>query len=98
MKSVFLEEQQMEFACAHKFRLCKDFIKMQKLFLKKILVPVCKYQVFFFTNFLIHQGCLAVPKTHTFVHTYILHLAHWNNVNCVYFNNYLQTNTRSDFF
>lgn len=65
--------------------------------LNKILLPVCKYQVFFFTNFLIHQGCTAVPKTHRFVHTYILHLAHRNNVNCVYFNNYLQTNTCSDF-
>ena len=68
---------------------------MQKL--KKIPLPVCKYQVFFLTNFLIHQGRLAVPKTHTFVHTGILHLAHWSNVNYVYFSNYLQTNTCSDF-
>lgn len=76
-------------------RTSSFFIKMQKLL--KILLPVCKYQVFFFTNFLIHQGHNTVSKIHTFVHTYIPHLAHKNNVNCVYFNNYLQTNTCSDF-
>lgn len=75
-------------------RASSFFIKMQNLL--KIL-PVCKYQVFFFTKFLIHQGHTAVPKIHTFAHTYIPHLAHKNNVNCVYFNNYLQTNTCSDF-
>lgn len=47
-------------------RASSFFIKMQNLL--KIL-PVCKYQVFFFTNFLIHQGHTAVPKIHTFVHT-----------------------------